>query len=56
MKRELLKSMTANEKAAFIHKWARCFRALKPSVQKEIRDYLQNNPKLAESVGIQLNK
>lgn len=52
MKKVLSARMSANEKEAFIQKWAAKFHLLKPAVQNEIREYLQNNPKVAERLSI----
>lgn len=42
------KKASAGEKEAYIARCAKHFKALAPKYQKEIKDYLQNNPKIRE--------
>ena len=40
--------MTPAQKESYIARMMPCFRALKKSLQKEIKDYVLNNPKLLQ--------
>lgn len=45
-KRTAFERMSENRKLAYIRKFYRHFKGLKPAVREEIRDYVQKNPKL----------
>ena len=40
--------MTPAQKETYIERMMPCYRALKKSLQKEIKDYVLNNPKLLQ--------
>lgn len=40
--------MTTAQKIAFIHRTAKRFRYLNPTVQRDIKEFLLNNTKIAE--------
>lgn len=50
MSKTEFQKMTPAQKDAFIHRMAKSFRHLKPSVQKDAIEYLQKNTKLAKDV------
>lgn len=43
-----IQRMTTAQKIVFIHRIAKRFRYLKPTVQRDIKEFLLNNTKIAE--------
>lgn len=41
-----LKHASVEAKEAYVERYAKCFNALTPKLKQEIRDYLDENPKL----------
>lgn len=48
MRKTEIQRMTTAQKIAFIHRIAKRFRYLKPTVQRDIKEFLLNNTKIAE--------